>query len=265
MSAGGIRGNGATRVVDQSAWPPARVDRGTRESQARTSCLGLLIGLTAAAAGALAGPARAAARKFNAANWDLAAQRLVVREGLMGEAPGGSFAGDQRLTGTELSGALQALAASEQLPPPAASSGAAVSVVRFDGLLVRQLGLGDVAAHVEASARAAGLQAPSYFGSEVVARYLQLRYEHPPGEQILDLYPAEPITRAEAAYSLAAVMQAGPWELAAAREQLMRFSLPRYDEAQLAVLRIAVSKIGMPYVWGGTTDGARRRTGTRRL
>ena len=44
-------------------------------------------------------------------------------------------------------------------------------------------------------------------------------------------------------------------ELAAAREQLMRFTLPHYDEAQLTVLRIAVSKIGMPYVWGGTTDG----------
>jgi cell wall-associated NlpC family hydrolase len=34
----------------------------------------------------------------------------------------------------------------------------------------------------------------------------------------------------------------------------MSFSLPQYTSAQREVLRIAVSKIGMPYVWGGTTD-----------
>ena len=39
-----------------------------------------------------------------------------------------------------------------------------------------------------------------------------------------------------------------------AREALSTFTLPRYSTAQLQVLRIAVSKIGMPYVWGGTTD-----------
>jgi cell wall-associated NlpC family hydrolase len=50
------------------------------------------------------------------------------------------------------------------------------------------------------------------------------------------------------------VLRSGPWQLAAAREQLTAFTLPRYSSAQLAVLRIAVSKIGMPYVWGGTTD-----------
>ena len=211
--------------------------------------------LAAVTAVSLAAPAAAVARRFNAANWDLSAQRLVVREGLLGEATVGGFAGDQRITGPELTAALQALAAREQLPPIAAGSGGAVSVVRFDALLVTQLGLGDVAAQVEGVARAAGLEPPSYFGTEVVARYLQLRYEHPTGEQVLDLYPRDPITRAEAAYSFAALLQAGPWELAAAREQLIGFSLPRYSGAQLAVLRLAVSKVGMPYVWGGTTDG----------
>jgi cell wall-associated NlpC family hydrolase len=126
--------------------------------------------------------------------------------------------------------------------------------VRFDALLVEQLGLGAVAEHVEQVARAAGLEPPSYFGGEVVARYLELRYEHPVGEQKLDLYPWSPITRAEAAHSFAVALEAGGWALAAAREALSSFELPRYDAAQLEVLRLAVSKIGMPYVWGGTTD-----------
>ena len=215
----------------------------------------LLIAFASATTVALALPVRAAAKRFNAGNWDSAAQRVVVREGLIGGFAGGNFAGAQKLSGSELSAALQALATREQLPPLTGTSAATVSVVGFDAALVRQLGLGDVASQIESSAQAAGLAPPSYFGSEVVARYLQLRYEHPPGEQVLDLYPSDPITRAEAAFSLAAVLQFGSWQLAAAREQLARFTLPRYNSAQLAVLRIAVSKIGMPYVWGGTTDG----------
>ena len=215
----------------------------------------MLAALACAATLGVVVPARAANARFNAGNWDLAAQRLVAREGLMANIPGGGFAGSQRLSEAELSAALKAFAARERLAPLTLSSGATVSVVRFDALLVAQLGLGAVAAQIERSAQAAGLSPPGYFGSEVVARYLELRYEHPRGEQALDLYPSEPITRAEAAYSLAALLKGGEWQLAAAREQLTRFSLPRYSEAQLAVLRIAVSKIGMPYVWGGTTDG----------
>ena len=51
------------------------------------------------------------------------------------------------------------------------------------------------------------------------------------------------------------MLQYGGWELASAREALDAFTLPQYDRDQLTVLRIAISKIGMPYVWGGTTDG----------
>ena len=168
----------------------------------------VLTGLaTAAVSMASAVPAAAApARRFNAGNWDQTAQRLVVREGLMSNTAAG-FAGAQRLSGAELSQSLQELATRDGLPAQAASSGATVSVVRFDALLVGQLGLGEKSAeHVEQVAQAAGLEPPSYFGSEVVARYLELRYEHPVGEQSLDLYPWNPITRAEAAYSLAQVL-----------------------------------------------------------
>ncbi len=213
----------------------------------------MLVGLACALL--FATPAQALAKKFNAGNWDASAQKLVVREGLMADAAGGSFEGAQRLSGPELSGTLRELATKGASTAVASSAAASVSVVHFDALLVDQIGLGEVAAHVESVARAAGLEPPSYFGSEVVARYLELRYEHPIGEQAFDLYPWDPISRAEAAYSLSVLLDVGEWQLAAAREQLMGFSLPHYSEAQLAVLRIAVSKIGMPYVWGGTTDG----------
>jgi peptidoglycan DL-endopeptidase CwlO len=208
------------------------------------------------AAGATPARAGAPAKKLTAANWDASAQRLVVADGLM-SGEGAAFAGAQPLTAAENAAALAALAArGEQAQPIVAGADAGpLSVVRFDALLVAELGLGETAAHVQQVAAAAGLQPPSYFGSEVVARYLELRYEHPVGEQALDLYPWQPITRAEAAHSFAVVLQAGPWALEGARETLSAFALPRYSSAQLQVLRVAVSKVGMPYVWGGTTDG----------
>jgi cell wall-associated NlpC family hydrolase len=198
--------------------------------------------------------AQAAASRLTAADWDAAAQRLVVSAGVMEAQAGGGFAGAGDLSATAAGSALAAIAAREQLAPiPVAGSGP-VTVVGFDALLVAQLGLGEVAEHVQQAAAAAGLDPPSYFGSEVLARYLGLRYEHPVGEQALDLYPWEAITRAEAAHSFAAVLEAGAWALSGAREAFSSFALGPYDAAQLEVLRLAVSKIGMPYVWGGTTD-----------
>jgi cell wall-associated NlpC family hydrolase len=177
----------------------------------------------------------------------------------MSEEAGSGFLGAEPLSAQAESQALAALAAREGTAPVSVGGGGRITVVRFDALLVGQLGLGEVAEHVQQVAQAAGLEPPAYFGSEVVARYLELRYEHPVGTQSLDLYPWSPITRAEAAYSFAQVLGdstpgAGQWEIESARETLSGFSLPHYDADQLEVLRIAVSKIGMPYVWGGTTD-----------
>jgi len=111
-----------------------------------------------------------------------------------------------------------------------------------------------VAEHVQEVATAAGLHPPAYFGSEVVARLLELRYEHPVGSQRLDLFPEQPITRAEAAWSLARVMGLSEWNISGARETLSTFALPQLSAAQRQPLQIALSRIGYPYVWGGTTD-----------
>ncbi len=247
-------------------------------------------------------------KKLTAANWDGAEQRLVVRDAVMSEAAG-DFHGAAPLGAADERGALSAIATRRGVAPIAFDAGAPLTVVRFDALLVDQLGLGEVAQHVQQVATDAGLSPPGYFGSEVVARYLGLRYDHPAGEDRLELYPWNRITRAEAAHSFAVVLgflpappdagsaasgetpesageatgtgeepgtgeatgtgelQESPpptpspapsppasWALADARETLMAFSLPAYNAAQREVLRLAVSKIGMPYVWGGTTD-----------
>jgi cell wall-associated NlpC family hydrolase len=129
-----------------------------------------------------------------------------------------------------------------------------VTVATFDRMLVEELGLASVAAQVQQTAAAVGLDPPSYFGTEVVARFLELRYEHPVGAQRLDLFPDQPITRADAAWSLARVIDLNAGNVTDAREALSAFELPQMTAPQRQALRIAVSRIGYPYVWGGTTD-----------
>jgi cell wall-associated NlpC family hydrolase len=207
------------------------------------------------AAGVGGGSAAAAtAKKLTAANWDSAQQELVVSDGVMGEVPGLGFTGGSSLSAQAESAALAAIATREEVAPIVLQTSVPITLVRFDALLVDQLGLGDVAEHVQQVALAAGLAPPSYFGSEVVARYLGLRYNHPAGEDSLELYPWNDVTRAEAAHSFAVVLGLESWTLSGAREVLDGFSLPQYSSAQREVMHIAVSKIGMPYVWGGTTD-----------
>jgi cell wall-associated NlpC family hydrolase len=216
-----------------------------------------MLAATAAALGSLAllAPSPAAAKKYSAANWDVPAQRLVVNAGLMSEVPVGGFGGASPLSAQAASQAMAALSARSATAPVAVQSNARITVTRFDALMVSQLGLGAVAAHVERTAKAAGLKPPGFFGTEVIARYMGLRYNHPAGEHSLELYPSDEITRAEAAHSLAVALEAGEWQAQSARLTFEAFSLPHYTAAQLQVLQVAVSKIGMPYVWGGTTDG----------
>lgn len=144
--------------------------------------------------------------------------------------------------------------ATGQSPSPAHTARSPVALTDFDAMLTAELGLGGVAAHVQSVARSAGLDPPTYFGSEVVTRFLELDYEHPVGTQRFDLFPQSPVTRATAAWSLSRAMSLSDWEIAQARQSLGAFQLPAMTAAQRQALGIAVSRIGYPYVWGGTTD-----------
>jgi cell wall-associated NlpC family hydrolase len=200
-----------------------------------------------------AAPAHAAVRGLG--SWDPIAQRMVRESAVLPALPSGGFGGAQRLEARQLDDAFAALSARLGLPAVRVW-GTHVSVTRFDELLVEQLGMSDVAQAVQAEAARAGLRPGPRFGSEVVARELGLRFNHDSLHDALELYPWEAITRAEAAWSLATVLRFDGSQQAYAREILSHFQLPDYTPAQRAALRIAVSKVGMPYIWGGETDTA---------
>jgi cell wall-associated NlpC family hydrolase len=168
-------------------------------------------------------------------------------------APATSARAAAPLTGTRLNEELGRLAVSLGADPVKAPF-SKVSVTTFDALLVRQLGAGDVAASVQHEAWRAGLNPPPTFGTEAVARLLGLRDNLPFRDDARELYPTDAITLAEAKHSFAV---AGKWQGGAAewaRAQFSTFALPRYDAAQRRVLRLAIAKVGMPYIWGGETD-----------
>src|SRR5436190_21284983 len=209
--------------------------------------------LAAAAMLLAAAPAHGALRGLG--SWDPIAQRMVREAGVMPSLPTGGFGGAQRLDGGELNAAFASL--SVRLGVPAVRVGGGhVSVTRFDALLIEQVGLSDVAQAVQAEAERVGLRPGPRFGTEVVARELGLRFNHDSPHDAQELYPWEASTRAEAAWSLATALQFDGSQVGYARDVLGRFQLPDYTPEQLAALRIAISKVGMPYIWGGETDAA---------
>ena len=142
---------------------------------------------------------------------------------------------------------------------PAGSPNTPMTMAALDHSLVAMLGLKQAAREFTQGARDAGISVPGRFGTEVVARLLGLRTNHPAAQDFLELRPQDPATRAEAAYSAAQILDFGllsdSWQIAQVKSLADAFTLPTLTDWQRQLLTTAFSKIGMPYVWGGTSDG----------
>jgi cell wall-associated NlpC family hydrolase len=234
---------------------------GSRVRRLVAVCLPALLVPTAALA---AGSAR---------SWAQPQIKLVTQRGLFTATPT-TFDGSAGLTAGALAGALTNLTGT---PAPAPSDPAVpVSLEQLDRSLVLVLGLGDSAYRFYRAAWAAGVSPPRRFGSEVVARLLGLRLNHPAGQDELELQPQQTATRAEAAYSLAQILRFGSddrhwwqrhssaasattdfaasWEVEQVKEASSAFELPELTAWQRRIIATAFSYVGYPYVWGGTGE-----------
>jgi cell wall-associated NlpC family hydrolase len=202
----------------------------------------LLVGLAAAPGAFPSAPKR---------SWAQPQIRLVVAHRLMAESVA-AFRPNDALT----RGELQELAAglTEQPPKTVTNPEAPVTMAQLDARLVRALGLGAEATTFYQAAATAGLHPPARFGTEVVARLLGLRTNHPTGQDDLERLPSDPAPRAEAAYSAAQILRMSEWETKSVQDAAAAFEIPALTPWQRRVLTTAVGFIGFPYVWGGESE-----------
>jgi cell wall-associated NlpC family hydrolase len=165
-----------------------------------------------------------------------------------------SFRADDTVTRGELAELLGSV--TRQAQAPVAKPDVPLTIQDLDARLVAGLALKDVAERFSRAAKDAGLTPPARYGTEVVARLLGLRKNHPQAQDVLERLPTDPASRAEAAFSAAQLLRLDEWKTQSLRAQAEAFALPPLDAWERRILATAVKLIGFPYVWGGTSDRA---------
>ncbi len=198
----------------------------------------------------LAATATAGAQPPSVRSWAAPQIETVVAAGLMAPSVT-NFRPDDPLTVSELATALSSLGAEATV---ADDPFRLVTVRELDAQLVTIAGLRPQARELRLAAERAGLMPRPWLGTETVARMLGLRVNHLQAEDARELQVSQPVTRAEAAYSIARVLTIQQYELDSVRLALDTFAFEQLSVWQQNVLRRALRLVGSPYVWAGTSE-----------
>lgn len=92
--------------------------------------------------------------------------------------------------------------------------------------------------------------APAYLPTEVAARFLGLRFNHPARSDALEVSPREVIDRAETAAILYQARHLSKWSVGGL-SAYDHVTFPTLTDRQKQIVAFAFQYIGYPYVWGG--------------
>ena len=214
--------------------------------------------LFACALALLAAAATAGAQPAASRSWAAPQIKTVVEAGLLAPSVG-EFRASEPLTRSELALALYSFGVELYVDDPFRT----VSMRELDAQLVAAAGLKAEAQTVRHAALYGGLTPHAWFGTETVARLLGLRVNHPKDQEYLELQPAQPATRAEAAYSFARLLELEVAEVEEVRETVYSFALPWITPLQRTLVARASKLVGSPYVWAGTSERPQKLAGKK--
>ncbi len=201
---------------------------------------------------AIAAPA-VAVSSASASTWASASVQAVVAAQLLPDTTVDTFGPDRPLDHATLAllvwGSVPGSIATTDLP----LDGEPATIGELDAAFVQAYGLSSAAQAAHDGLVAAGYLPRDDAGTEIVARLLSLRYNHPAADDALELADFEIATRAEAAYTTAVAL-GGVDRTSVARVVARIASLPQTTGERHRVIDRAVGLIGRPYVWGGTWD-----------
>jgi hypothetical protein len=182
-------------------------------------------------------------------SWAAPQIKAVVEAGLLAPSVD-AFRAEDALTFGELATVVASFGVEIAVVDPAQP----VPLRELDAQLVSAAGLREQAKNLRLTAFYAGLAPKPWLGTETVARLLGLRTNHLRDQEHLELQLDEPATRAEAAFSIARLLELDAAEVEEVRATVESFTLPALGLWQRTLLSRATRLVGSPYVWAGTSE-----------
>ena len=200
-------------------------------------------------------PVAAAVQAPVARNWVGSAIATVLATGAFPGVTAATIAPDDALDGPSLNAFVAAAFPKGTKKVRQIAAGQPVTMGDVDAAFVSASGLDATAARAEQLITAAGYVARPGVGYEIVARLMHLRTNLDQPDDIKEHAWYEQASRADAIWSAAQVLQSGGWEKQSATDTVeLLATLPATTGPQHDAVQRAFDFIGMPYIWGGTSE-----------
>ncbi len=200
-------------------------------------------------------PAATAIAPPTVRSWTSGSIVVILQSGAFPGTTADAFAPDDDLDGPALDAFVQAAFAQAPKRLRSIPAGQPVTVGAVDAAFVAAAGMDATATRAEQLITAAGYLVRPGLGSSIVARLLRLRTNLEQADDAKENAWYEQASRGDAIWSTAQVLKWGGWEKQAAIDTVeLLAQLPVTTGPQHEAVQRAFDFIGMPYVWGGTSE-----------